>query len=63
VQELAEKFRAENGAIVCRELLGLTQQKDNPTPSERTSEYYQKRPCVEYVASAARIIGEKLNEQ
>lgn len=63
VQELAEKFRTENGAIVCRELLGLTQQKDNPTPSERTSEYYQKRPCVEYVASAARIIGEKLNEQ
>lgn len=63
VQELAEKFRAENGAIVCRELLGLTQQKDNPTPSERTAEYYKKRPCVEYVASAARIIGEKLNEE
>lgn len=62
VQELAEKFRAENGAIVCRELLGLAQQKDDPTPSERTAEYYRRRPCVEYVASAARIVGEKLNE-
>ena len=62
VQELAEKFRQENGAIVCRELLGLSQQKDNPTPSERTAEYYRKRPCVEYVATAARIVGEKINE-
>ena len=62
VQELAEKFREENGAIVCRELLGLSQLKDNPTPSERTAEYYRKRPCVEYVAAAARIVGEKINE-
>ena len=62
VQELAEKFRQENGSIVCRELLGLSQQKDNPTPSERTAEYYRKRPCVEYVATAARIVGEKINE-
>lgn len=62
VQEFAEKFRAENGSIVCRELLGLTQQKDNPTPSERTAEYYRKRPCVEYVATAARIVGETINE-
>ncbi len=61
VQEAAEKFRAENGAVVCRELLGLTQRKDDPTPSERTAEYYRKRPCVEYVAAAARIIGETIN--
>lgn len=62
VQELAEKFREENGSIVCRELLGLSQHKDNPTPSERTTEYYRKRPCVEYVATAARIVGEKINQ-
>ena len=61
VQELAEKFRAENGSIVCRELLGLTQKKDEPTPSPRTEEYYHRRPCAEYVAIAARIIGEKIN--
>ncbi len=60
-QKLATKFTEENGAIVCRELLGLSQKKDSPTPSERTPEYYAKRPCAEYVASAARIVGEKLN--
>lgn len=63
VQEMAEKFRSENGSIVCRELLGLTQRKDPPTPSERTAEYYKKRPCIEYVATAARIIGEKINSE
>ncbi len=62
VQELAEQFRNENGAIVCRELLGLTQQKDVPEPSERTADYYKKRPCAEYVAIAARIVGKKLAE-
>ena len=58
MQSFAEAFRQENGSIICRELLGLTQTKDEPTPSERTAEYYRKRPCVEYVATAARIVGE-----
>lgn len=62
VQAFAERFREENGAIVCRELLGLAQQKDDPTPSARTEEYYRRRPCVEYVAAAARIVGETINE-
>ena len=62
VQSLAERFREENGSIVCRELLGLTQQKDDPTPSPRTEEYYHRRPCAEYVAIAARILGEKIND-
>ena len=61
VQALAEEFRAENGSIVCRELLGLAQQKDDPTPSPRTGEYYKRRPCAEYVAIAARILGETIN--
>ena len=61
VQALAEEFRAENGSIVCRELLGIAQQKDDPTPSPRTGEYYKRRPCAEYVAIAARIVGEKIN--
>lgn len=61
VQSLAGEFRKENGAIVCRELLGLTQRKDEPTPSPRTEEYYQRRPCADYVAIAARIVGKKIN--
>lgn len=60
MQHFAEEFTKENGSIICRELLGLTQTKDLPTPSERTAEYYRKRPCVEYVAAAARIVGEYL---
>jgi C_GCAxxG_C_C family probable redox protein len=60
VQEFAEKFRKQNGAIVCRELLGLERPKDEPTPSPRTAEYYKKRPCAEYVYDAALIVGEYL---
>ena len=62
VQSLAEDFRRENGSIVCRELLGLKQKSDEPTPSPRTEEYYHRRPCGEYVAIAARILGQKINE-
>ena len=60
VQEFAEKFRQQNGNIVCRSLLGLDRPKDDPTPSARTAEYYKKRPCAEYVYDAALIIGEYL---
>lgn len=61
VQEFAESFRQHNKYIVCRELLCLTTSKDEPTPSERTSEYYKKRPCIELVADAARIVGDYIN--
>lgn len=56
IQELAEKFRAENGSIVCRELLGLSKGPDNPKPELRTAEYYKKRPCKELVEMAADIM-------
>ena len=62
VQHFAEKFRAMNGAIVCRILLGLNHTKDEPTPSPRTAEYYKKRPCAELVGDAARVIAEYLLE-
>lgn len=63
VQELAGKFREENGSIICRELLGMARKPEtveSPAPSERTTEYYRKRPCPELVACSARIIAEKL---
>ena len=60
VQRFAEAFREQNGAIVCRTLLGLDHAKDEPTPSPRTAEYYRKRPCAELVGDAARIVGEYL---
>lgn len=67
VQEMADDFRKLNGSIVCKELLGLVPMgsngivtKESPEPSERTPEYYQKRPCEELVGIAARIVGEKI---
>lgn len=63
VQTFADKFRKENGDIVCRRLLGLepmVERSETAMPSERTPEYYKKRPCVEYVACAARIVAEHL---
>ena len=58
VQTFADKFRTENGDIVCRRLLGLepmVERSETAMPSERTAEYYKKRPCVKMVEEAARI--------
>ena len=63
VQEFAEKFRAENGDIICRRLLGLPDDTcPCPEPSTRNTEFYKKRPCVEYVAYATRLVAEKIAE-
>ncbi|MBP5480452.1 MAG: C_GCAxxG_C_C family protein [Paludibacteraceae bacterium] len=60
VQELAEDFKKANGFLKCRDLLGLDKNlKESPQPAERNAAYYAKRPCVEIVASAARIWAEK----
>lgn len=63
IQELAHQFEAHNHSIVCRELLGLDHHADIPTPSDRTKEYYQKRPCADLVADAAEILSEVLKER
>lgn len=60
VQEVAAEFKAQNGSIICRELLGLAPMSESPVPSDRTPEYYQKRPCEELVGISARIIGERI---
>ena len=67
VQEMAGEFKAINGSIVCKELLGLVPMgssalapKESPEPSDRTPEYYRKRPCEELVGISARIVGEKI---
>ena len=60
IQDLAEEFKKQNKTIICRELLGLPDGADSPTPSKRTENYYQERPCEDIVASAAKIIKEKL---
>lgn len=60
VQDLAAKFKDENGSLICSELLGIAPKPQEPTPEARTEAYYQKRPCVEMVASAVRMYLESL---
>ena len=67
VQELAGEFRKKNGSIICKELLGLVPMgssqsvpAESPEPSDRTAEYYKKRPCEELVGISARIVGKKI---
>ena len=62
IQELAKAFEEKNGSIVCRELLGLSVKREEPTPKERTAEYYKKRPCKELVGDAAEILEKYIAE-
>lgn len=64
VQELAAKFKEDNGSIICRELLGFQKNnKESYVPSERTTEYYKKRPCPELCKYAADILEDYLKEE
>lgn len=56
VQDLAENFKAQNGSIICREL--LDNPPTDPNPSPRTAEYYAKRSCVRMVMTAAELMDE-----
>lgn len=64
VQDLAARFKQENGSLVCAELLSMSQNKVETTPeaSERTEQYFQKRPCALMVETAARIFADFLQE-
>lgn len=62
VQALAEKFKQDNGSIICRDLLGLRiKGKDNPTPEVRTDTYYKARPCSELCKYAGDLLEEFLD--
>lgn len=60
VQQMAALFKEKHGTIICRDLLRSIKTDDTPMPSDRTSEYYKKRPCARLVADAARIAGRML---
>lgn len=62
IQELAARFQEFNHSIVCRELLGLEKGKDSYVPSERTEEYYRKRPCKELIGLSAALMEEYIKE-
>ena len=64
-QSLCKKFQAENGSLICEDLLtGANLQVSVGGEAEkRTDEYYKKRPCADFVYSAARILEEYLQEE
>lgn len=60
VQRCTKAFKDKFGTIYCRDLLAGISKDTNPTPSERTEEYYAVRPCERFVIEAADILGREL---
>ena len=63
VQELLAQSEAENGSLICAEILGLKGHEKahcSYVASPRTAEYYKQRPCAAKVESAARIFANYL---
>ena len=58
IQELAGKFQAQVGSIVCRDI--LKNPPNDPAPTPRTAEYYAVRPCARMVYLAASLVEEQL---
>jgi C_GCAxxG_C_C family probable redox protein len=56
VKQMIREFVEKHGTTNCRELLRSASCAAAPDPSERTEEYYAKRPCARFVATAADII-------
>lgn len=57
VRQMVEEFKANNGSIVCAELLGMALPKDDsPIPEERTPDYYKHRPCPDKIHQCGLII-------
>ena len=66
VQDLLAKSKAENGSLICAEILGIQGHEKAPSSyvaSPRTAEYYKTRPCAAKVESAARIFADYLKEK
>lgn len=62
VQALGNAFRAHNGSLLCRDLLG-EQAGSGHVPDERTEAYYQSRPCERLIYDAANLLERMLLEE
>lgn len=60
VQFLAEQFRQEAGSIICREI--LKNPPSDPSPTPRSPEFYQMRPCTRLVYVAAEIMSRYIED-
>ncbi|MEG2037223.1 MAG: C-GCAxxG-C-C family protein [Ruthenibacterium sp.] len=60
IQRLGAQFKAQNGSLICRELLGLASAEGTPQAEMRSEAYYQKRPCAQICRIAADLLAEEL---
>ena len=66
VQDLLAKSKAENGSVICAEILGIQGHEKAPNSyvaSPRSAEYYKTRPCAAKVEGAARIFANYLKSK
>lgn len=63
IQKMAADFREMHGSIICRDMLRGIESSTDSNPSDRTAEYYKKRPCPKIAASAAGIVDRILAER
>ena len=63
VAGMAHRFSDIFGTYICRELLGIRNYEYSPVAEDRTSEYYEKRPCEKCIAAAARILDEEIEKR
>lgn len=63
VQDMAARFNAQHGSLICRELLKGIESSTDSNPSDRTADYYQKRPCANIAATASAILDEIIAER
>ena len=62
-QEILKIFENKYGSLTCRVLLNLTDKHDDPKPSPRDHNFFNKRPCVELIGGAAEILDRFLTER
>lgn len=61
-QQLINKFKEDNGSIICRELLAGEGRDNSAVPSARTETYYKKRPCPELCLYAADLLEDYISK-
>ena len=66
IQELGAAFSERWGSVVCRDILtarmGENAVSSHYVPEERSTEYYARRPCLEAVRLAARLLDEYIEK-
>lgn len=66
IQELGAAFSERWGSVVCRDILsarmGENSVSSHYVPEERSAEYYARRPCLEAVRLAARLLDEYIEK-